>query len=887
MDEDDALPASLSLPQHFSLVHDHDKSAASRITTSAWCPTMDLLALLTTTNYLHIHRLAFDKLFSLQLTPHDSLSASQADDDWRVTALSWRPDGKAIAVGDSAGGVQLVDVETRSVVAAWLTHTAAINSVQWCKYEEQEAESSEAQSKSAVRVTDAWKRVNIADVSLPFTDRTRRFFDPMPPPPSSAAPSASPSPSPVPHAGPSTTAPSFTDVTVDGERQVRPTLLLTADVAGRVCGRMHGTLAVLDIDLSTLHNQRLNIARLSLHSAFSSLATLVTSPNSALQLSILPLPLLQSRVHELSLLAGQLQQIDRLTSYTSTCASALTSRYSAIRSSLAMRFSLLTTLLADNQLGSHTPQQQLVHLLLTAVASNPLLQFLGRVGDTASLKRQLAGLESGLMRMTDAAKAIRRAVEELSFRVAECRGMARWRDRSAVVVGVDGEVRLTAMLRLLGGVLLRVEQVGRVVICVRRGFTALFGWLVWQVATLGEEDHVERDNGKSTVWPVDDILECIQCDLYTDRIGPLLAASLFASTPPCVDEVAVAGPSVGLAGVGELPSGVGVLGGLGGRSLMELLEAFRTELDTFTASPCATISAAVLSASEQSKPSLTLLKEVGGVEGGSVEDVAICYDKQRRAHKLAYTLQHPVFPYPVLLVHSQPSPPQHHPTLLPASPPPSSVLAIVCPGLTSTSHASVAALSWYGADELLVLMRYNVSRRSSELRHLHNQHAMLGNNYSRLYLLQPHTTPHWTHVTAQGRLSVAEWVVGRVGAGGMGLVRVLGEVENGVGGGVVYRQRCLYGVCGRSVSVGKERGVCAVLLTAVQPHRTRQQMRRVILLDMVDNEEEEEVGEEQAEATEEAEEETAEEQQVTEEADQMNDANESASSVDVSMTSDA
>ena len=868
MDEDDALPATLSLPQNFSLVHDHDKSAASPVTASAWCPTMDLLALLTATNYLHIHRLAFDKLFSLELTPPDALPAAAADDNtWRVTALSWRPDGKAIAVGDSGGGVQLVDVETRAVVVAWVTHSAAITSVQWCKYE--------AEEEAGTKARDAWKRVDIADVSLLSTDRTRRFFGPLPPPPSSTSLSASPAPSPVPHAAPSTSSPSATDVTVDGERQSQPTLLLTADAAGRICGRMHGTLAILDIDLSALHKQQLHIARFSLASSFASITAAVTSDDSALHLATVPLPLLHSRVHELSLLACQLQQLHRLATYTSTCASALTSRHAAIRASLSMRFSLLPSLLSDHQLPSHTPQQQLAHLLLTSVASNVVLQFLKRVGDVGSLKRQLAGLESGLMRMVEAGKAVRRGVEELNFRVAECRGMARWRERSVAVLGADGEARLTRMLHQLGGVLLRVEEVSRVVMRVRRGFTALFGWLVWQVATLGDEDQLERDNGKSAVWPVDDILDCIRCDLFTDRVGPLLSPSTFASAPPCVE---VPEADVGTVAVGELPSKVGVLGACGSLSLAELLEAFRGELDAFVASPCSAVSAAVASASAQHPPALTLLKQAASAEVGCTEDVAMCYDKERRAHKTAFVLQHPVLPFPVILIHSS-----HRPS--PAQPPSSSVLCVVCPGLTSTSQASVAALSWYGADELLVLVRYNVNRRSSELRHLHTQHAMLGSHHSRLYITNPHTnTTAWTTLHFPTRHpSIAEQVVDLLQTGGLRLVRIKGEAGEGGGlGGLAFRQRCLYGVVGRSVSVGKERGVCAVLLTAAQPQRVRQQMRRVLMLDMADDEEE---AAEQTEATDETEEEeTSQEQDGIDEAN-MNDANVSGESADVSMES--
>ena len=53
-----------------------------------------------------------------------------------------------------------------------------------------------------------------------------------------------------------------------------------------------------------------------------------------------------------------------------------------------------------------------------------------------------------------------------------------------------------------------------------------------------------------------------------------------------------------------------------------------------------------------------------------------------------------------------------------------------------------------------------------------------------------------------------------------------------------WKQRCFLGDCGRSIVVGRERGVCAVLMTALQAHRARQQERRVLLLDLMDDEEE-------------------------------------------------
>ena len=76
-------------------------------------------------------------------------------------------------------------------------------------------------------------------------------------------------------------------------------------------------------------------------------------------------------------------------------------------------------------------------------------------------------------------------------------------------------------------------------------------------------------------------------------------------------------------------------------------------------------------------------------------------------------------------------------------------------------------------------------------------------------------------------MTAAEWAVREVEEGRLAVQAVDGR--DGV------RQRCLYGDCGPSVVSGKERGVCCVLLTALQSHRARQQRRRLLLLDMVDD----------------------------------------------------
>lgn len=66
-----------------------DKGLTADVSRAAWSPTMDLLALVTADGQLCVHRLNWQRLWAV--TPERTL-----------TALCWRPDGKALAAGAEA-----------------------------------------------------------------------------------------------------------------------------------------------------------------------------------------------------------------------------------------------------------------------------------------------------------------------------------------------------------------------------------------------------------------------------------------------------------------------------------------------------------------------------------------------------------------------------------------------------------------------------------------------------------------------------------------------------------------------------------------------------------------------------------------------------------------
>ncbi|KAF0741144.1 hypothetical protein Ae201684_003707 [Aphanomyces euteiches] len=98
MDEDDRRGPQES----FSIMRESKGIAASRV---LCCPTMDIVAILTTDHHVVVYQsIEWKKLLHVQ--PSDVHS--------EVTQLAWRPNGRTLAVGHRDGRILLHDVETAS-----------------------------------------------------------------------------------------------------------------------------------------------------------------------------------------------------------------------------------------------------------------------------------------------------------------------------------------------------------------------------------------------------------------------------------------------------------------------------------------------------------------------------------------------------------------------------------------------------------------------------------------------------------------------------------------------------------------------------------------------------------------------------------------------------
>ncbi|KFH69701.1 hypothetical protein MVEG_04507 [Podila verticillata NRRL 6337] len=109
----------------------------------AWCPTADLLALVSLENDLEMYRLSWEKHWSIRVKEPPKKtggvsrisSGSEAD----VVSLAWRPDGKMIAVGLDSGHINIYDYMDGSLahtIASVALENSPLASIQCLKWTE-------------------------------------------------------------------------------------------------------------------------------------------------------------------------------------------------------------------------------------------------------------------------------------------------------------------------------------------------------------------------------------------------------------------------------------------------------------------------------------------------------------------------------------------------------------------------------------------------------------------------------------------------------------------------------------------------------------------------------------------------------------------------------
>ncbi|XP_071452443.1 anaphase-promoting complex subunit 4 [Hetaerina americana] len=139
-----------------------ERHVANEVELMVWSNRMDLLALSNVRAEVALHRLSWQRVWSLAPPSEEST----------VKGIAWRPDGKVIAIGYSTGEFLLVDVENAETL-----HSGTVDSEITCLSWAQEAH---AQSEDASSIADKGRFMSHRHSGLHDLDNPSTFLSKLP-----------------------------------------------------------------------------------------------------------------------------------------------------------------------------------------------------------------------------------------------------------------------------------------------------------------------------------------------------------------------------------------------------------------------------------------------------------------------------------------------------------------------------------------------------------------------------------------------------------------------------------------------------------------------------------------------------------------------------------
>ncbi|KAL3681938.1 hypothetical protein R1sor_024894 [Riccia sorocarpa] len=488
-----------------------DKSLPSLVVIVAWNPGKDLLAMVTTDRQLIVHRLNWQRLWAV--TP-----------DFTVTAICWRPDGKALAVGHINGSIAIHDVENGEVLRKTGTHQVAVECLYW--------------AEEGQNVTDHEDEVFF------YEDRTSRFFPPPPKPPS------------MPGTAPSFDMSSVLGSAVDEQggsslkgatQDVRHGLdiLCSGDKDGVICLSAFGVFPIGRLDTRELvvcdmdgrgkrtSQQLLNASALqvSLSSDLRHMTVVCTGTNTVDGRSRIAGPgnycisintsILGDRRKELRQVALQISSIEELIDVLQTSLAVMERHWSEAITAVRKKFTGFTQLLQEHG-WTVSPEDELLGLLTCGHASPALHQFLASTLGEGGLKRLAKGIDTASKEMcTVLAEHMQPAAEIIVFRLGELRGLARWEERLACI-GLQEEL-IDRALEHATMLSVQLERLLRIIAETTGGFRVFFVWLLKALRQLNRETVPQTEvlpNVDSTA-----VAKFLQTDFENDPVSLHLSNS--------------------------------------------------------------------------------------------------------------------------------------------------------------------------------------------------------------------------------------------------------------------------------------------------------------------------------------------------------------------------
>ncbi|XP_071089402.1 anaphase-promoting complex subunit 4-like [Haliotis cracherodii] len=427
-----------------------EKHVSNEICHMVWSPRIDLVALANIQGEVILHRLSWQKVWTL----------APPGEGETVGGLAWRPDGKVLAVGYKSGQLKLCDVENAEVLHT-MTVEGEVTSMTW--------------------------------ISQVFTDGVEWTAEPYP---EDSSADYLPKLQPL-NKSYGTLSKGQQEENVEDSKRLKDQKELNLLLVGTnrdelqmfVYGIFHA--AVVSISLQDgSQNRRVHSAILSqdLHCLSVVVeSTLEMSDDIDYYLLTYDTTLFASRHKELRLLALKYGQIATLMGYLQTTIQQMSEAWEDIL--MAMDSKLLK--FAEDKKKAQSGQSSSVsndflELLLFGTPSEELEQFLQHELTEKGLKKLGHSIETSYSNIQKlVVKHLQSVSQALVYHLSELRGMSLWYDKFGVL-GLDTS-DLQKAVQLAGSFVLNTSQLQQVIDGSIKNFKAFFRWLYVVILRLSNE----------------------------------------------------------------------------------------------------------------------------------------------------------------------------------------------------------------------------------------------------------------------------------------------------------------------------------------------------------------------------------------------------------------
>ncbi|XP_014251686.1 anaphase-promoting complex subunit 4 [Cimex lectularius] len=419
-----------------------ERHLATKVDLLVWSNKMDLLALSNAKGEVSLHRLSWQKVWSLSPPKEEVL----------VKGIAWRPDGKVIAIGYSNNDILLVNVENKDIIHKSNCSVGEESMISFLAWLEEKGTTSTMNQNTILH-----EKSSVYLPKLPPISRTYSSIS-------------------------EETNEEYEDTKKVIDQKDLNFLIIVLN-NGQLFMSVFGLFACGVINLPENLRGNSIIASVEMSSDLKNIFVFITTENS-LKVVIFDTFVLSSYCREIHALAYKYGQIMSLMDYLENTMHAITEAYENM---LLLEMESKLSHYADS-MPEGSVSADFLELLMFGITSDPLETFLLQDLTDKGIKKLSHSIELSHFNIQKLIlKHLQAVGQNIAFHLSDLRGMARLTERFRVL-GLD-EFVITKSFTENGSFLVKASEVSLVIDDSSKKYKALFKWL-YEIILRLTDDHI-------------------------------------------------------------------------------------------------------------------------------------------------------------------------------------------------------------------------------------------------------------------------------------------------------------------------------------------------------------------------------------------------------------